>query len=86
MAAAGAQVVTNKIASKDLGMLTPSIHSVDPSVSDISMALSKAWAAPLATASDRRFDLRQLGSPLEDVLDLLFDDIHQPKIKLAVAG
>ncbi len=29
MAAAGARVVTNKFADKDLGMLTPSIHSVE---------------------------------------------------------
>ncbi|MGI9394525.1 MAG: glycosyltransferase [Boseongicola sp.] len=86
MAAAGAQVVTNKFASKDLGLLTPSIHSVEPNAKEISKSLSRAWAASPASGSERQLDLRLLGSPLDHVVDALFDDLQIQKFELAVAG
>ena len=36
--------------------------------------------------TDRQFDLKHLGSPLEDVVKVMFDELHPHTFKLAVAG
>ena len=87
MAAAGARVVTNRFATKDLGQLSPAILSVEPAVPDLAAAMRTAWhAAPVSTA-ERDFDLAVLGEPIEDVIDRIaasFDPAKASRRKAAV--
>lgn len=75
MAAAGARVVTNRFASKDLGRLTPAILSVEGTVDGIAAGLSRAWAMGPADDAARNFDLAALGQPLDRVIDRLAADL-----------
>ena len=71
MAASGVRVVTNHFGPKDLSRLSPAILSVPATPQDLAEALSAAWHAPAVTAAERQVDLRQLGAPLSEALDLL---------------
>lgn len=75
LAAAGARVVTNGFATKDLSQLSPLITSVPLDEAQIVNALRVSWAKP----GDREaIDLTKLGAPLSDVLD---DMMGQPAMR-----
>ena len=86
MAAAGARVVTNSFANKDLGALGPQILSVSPTAKNIARALTRAWTAPAPSADDRHIDLSALGRPLGDVVADLSVHLSQTPIPIAKAG
>ena len=69
MAAAGARVVTNRFATKDLGQLSPAILSVAPAVPDLVAAMQRTWRAAPVSQAEREFDLAALGEPIEVVID-----------------
>lgn len=79
MAAAGARVVTNTFATKDLGRLSPAIHSVAAAAPELVAALRAAWKAGPATAADRQIDLSILGEPIERVVDRLARMLSEPQ-------
>ncbi len=79
MAAAGARVVTNTFATKDLGRLSPAIHSVGASTPELLTALRTAWKAGPVTEKDRRIDLSILGEPIGQVVEWLAETLSAPQ-------
>jgi hypothetical protein len=77
MAAAGARVVTNRFATKDLSRLTPAILSVPGTAEGVAGGLARAWAMPPPAPADRHIDLGALGLPLAAVADRLAPDLPQ---------
>ncbi|QMU58588.1 MAG: glycosyl transferase family 1 [Boseongicola sp.] len=86
MAAAGARVITNSFAGKDLSELTPSLVSVEPTPNSVAEALTKAWIAGPAEAEHRQFDLAALGLPLDKVVDELSSTLGTHQLHYAKAG
>jgi hypothetical protein len=84
MAAAGARVVTNRFANKDLGQLSPAILSVDADAAAVAEGLARAWALPPVADADRRIDLSRLGAPLAEVTDDLARRLR-PRLGLGLA-
>lgn len=71
MAAAGAQVVTNGFATKDLSQLSPLIRSTQATAPALAAALDQAWEAAPADMAARHIDLAPLGLPLNEVIEKL---------------
>jgi len=71
MAAAGAQVVTNGFATKDLSQLSPLIRSTQATAPALAAALDQAWEAAPADLDARHIDLAPLGLPLNEVIEKL---------------
>ncbi|SOC06461.1 rhamnosyltransferase WsaF family glycosyltransferase [Rhodobacter maris] len=71
MAASGVRVVTNGFGPKDLSRLSPAIISAAPDVMALTEALRRAWAMGPVAEEERRIDLRALGLPPAEMLDLL---------------
>ena len=83
LAAAGARVVTNSFAEKDLGRLSPAILSVAPTERAVAGALADAWAAEPVTFAERRIDMTALGDPLGQVIDAISEEIGGQSAALA---
>ncbi|MFD2173088.1 glycosyl transferase family 1, partial [Rhodobacter lacus] len=75
MAASGVRVVTNSFGPKDLSRLSPAIVSATPDAAALTEALRRAWAMGPVTDEDRRIDLRALGLPPSEMLDLLAERV-----------
>jgi hypothetical protein len=76
MAAAGARVVTNRFAAKDLSALSPAILSCAATPAALAAGLAAAWDMPPPAEADRRIDLSPLGEPLVRVTDRLADRLR----------
>ena len=87
MAAAGARVVTNQFAAKDLAALGGGIISVPPALLDVTSGLQLAWQMPAVTSDERSFSLLGLGRPMETMLDDLSSSMNrrQPIIETPLA-
>ena len=81
MAAAGARVVTNAFAGKDLSDLSPAIQSSDPTPEALSRALQGAWYSPPVAHEERRIDLTDLGRPLREVVSALSERVSDSNIR-----
>lgn len=79
MAAAGARVVTNTFATKDLGRLSPAIQSVPAAAPELVAALRAAWKAGPVTVADRQIDLAILGEPIARVVEKLARMLSEPQ-------
>lgn len=64
MAAAGARVVTNRFANKDLGRLSPAVLSVEGTAQGVAAGLARAWTMGPVSDVDRWIDIERLGDPL----------------------
>lgn len=64
MAAAGARVVTNRFANKDLGRISRAILSVDGTAPAVARGLAQAWDMGPVSDVDRWIDLGLMGAPL----------------------
>lgn len=67
MAAAGARVVTNRFANKDLGRLSRAILSVEGTTEAVAQGLAQAWDAGPVSDVDRWIEIGRLGRPLPDL-------------------
>ncbi|HSF64112.1 MAG TPA: glycosyl transferase family 1, partial [Paracoccaceae bacterium] len=64
MAAAGARVVTNRFANKDLGQLSRAILSVEGTADAVARGLAQAWDMGPVSDVDRWIEIGRLGVPL----------------------
>lgn len=85
MAAAGARVVTNSFATKDLSVLCPSIVSAVASVDPLVAALRKAWNSDPVSKEERQIDLRRIGEPLDEVVSKISLELKQRLIQVDYA-
>ncbi|AOZ68097.1 glycosyl transferase family 1 [Rhodobacter xanthinilyticus] len=73
MAASGVRVVTNSFGPKDLSTLSPAIVSATPDADELTAALRRAWAMAPVEEAERAIDLKALGLPPDEMIDLLAD-------------